>query len=171
MTDVVRLMHYDPRWRQEFEQTRSLILHSCQGWVTDVAHIGSTAISGLIARPIVDVVASIDDPSGFDRAMLLLEGINFAVVPPPRWAEGATLMVKPRHGETTHHVLLTGAESPLRRRLIAVREWLRSHAEEAIEFEEAKVAGWKSSAGELAPYEQAKSDVFVRIEERLEDVP
>ncbi|MDG2222325.1 MAG: GrpB family protein, partial [Rubripirellula sp.] len=42
-------MHYDPRWRQEFEQTRSSILSSTEGWVTGVEHIGSTAISGLIA--------------------------------------------------------------------------------------------------------------------------
>ncbi len=60
----VRLMHYDPRWRQEFEQTRSSILHSCAGWVTAVEHIGSTAISGLIARPTIDVIASVADDEG-----------------------------------------------------------------------------------------------------------
>lgn len=167
MTDAVRMMHYDPRWRQEFEQTRSLVLDSCRGWVTDVAHVGSTAISGLIARPIIDVVALVDDPLGFDPAVMRLQGINFAVAAAPPWAEEATLLVKPRHGEVTHQVFLARSESPTRRRSIAVRDWLRLHREEAIEFEETKLARWKACEGDPALYEQAKSDIFADIEGRI----
>ncbi len=75
--DRVRLMHYDPRWRQEFEQTRSSILHSCAGWVTAVEHIGSTAISGLIARPTIDVVAAVQDDTSIEQAACLIEGLNY----------------------------------------------------------------------------------------------
>ena len=42
-------------------------MHSCDGWVTAVEHVGSTAISGLIARPTVDVLAAVaDEGSGGD---------------------------------------------------------------------------------------------------------
>ena len=75
--DPVRLMYYDPRWRQEFEQTRSSILHSCAGWVTAVEHIGSTAIPGLVARPTIDVAAAADDQEGMEQASLLIEGLNY----------------------------------------------------------------------------------------------
>ena len=83
----VRLMHYDPRWRQEFQQTKSSILHSCAGWVTAVEHVGSTAISGLIARPIIDVLAAVADESALATAAQLIEGLNcppcqlFPIVP------------------------------------------------------------------------------------------
>lgn len=160
-------MHYDPRWRQEFEQTRSNILSSCEGWVTDVAHIGSTAISGLIARPIVDVVASVEDSAAAGEAILRLQGLSFVVVPTPAWADNATLLVKPRHGESTHHIFLTPAGSEISRRVLAVRDWLRANAEEAIRFEEAKVEQWKRSEGDAASYEQAKADCFARIEARI----
>jgi GrpB-like predicted nucleotidyltransferase (UPF0157 family) len=55
---TVRMMHYDPRWPQEFEQTRSGILQCCRGDVIEVCHIGSTAVSGLVAQPIIDLVAA-----------------------------------------------------------------------------------------------------------------
>lgn len=167
MTEIVRLMHYDPRWRQEFEQTRSVILDSCQGWVTGVAHIGSTAISGLIAQPIIDVVATVDDPRGFDPAVLRLGGINFAVAAAPGWAAGATLLVKPRRGEVTHRIFLVGSHSPLPQRVLALRDWLRSNREEALAFEEAKVEQWKESGGEAAGYERAKQELFAGLEGRM----
>lgn len=167
MTDAVRLMHYDPRWRQEFEQTRSLILHSCQGWVTEVAHIGSTAVSGLVARPIVDVLASLDDPVGIDPAVERLEGIGCAVVPTPRWAEGAMLLVRPRHGEVTHHVFLTSAGTVLQRRMTALRDWLRKNCDEAFRFEEAKIDCWKAGEGDPVRYEEGKKEIFARIESQI----
>ena len=70
----VRLMHYDPRWRQQFQQTRSSILHSCAGWVTAVEHVGSTTISGLIARPTIDVLAAVMDEDSLMVAAELIEG-------------------------------------------------------------------------------------------------
>ena len=167
MTDVVRLMHYDPRWRQEFEQTRSVILDSCRGWVTDVAHIGSTAVSGLIAQPIIDVVATVDDPRGFEPAVLRLEGINFAVAAAPGWAEGARLLVKPRRGEVTHRIFLAGSASPLPDRLLALRDWLRGSREEALAFEEAKVERWKECEGDAVRYKRAKQELFARLEGRM----
>ena len=39
MSLPVRLMHYAPRWRQEFEQSKSVILQSCDGCVVNVATV------------------------------------------------------------------------------------------------------------------------------------
>ena len=85
----VRLMHCDPRWRQEFQQTRSSILHSCAGWVTAVEHVGSTAIPGLISRPIIDVLAGVADESGLGKASNLIEGLNFRINDSPEWSSDA----------------------------------------------------------------------------------
>ena len=133
--DRVRLMHYDPRWRQEFEQTRSSILHSCAGWVTAVEHIGSTAISGLIARPTIDVVAAVQDDCDVDKAACLIEGLNYGrESSSSSWAPESVSLLKPRHalvGQTdpTHHVLLVVQDSSVWNRVIRVRDWLRSHGE------------------------------------------
>ena len=180
---TVRLMHYAPRWRQEFEQTRSSILSSCDGWITAVEHIGSTAISGLIARPTIDVIAiglpqqDHDKNRGQDqelqKASNLIEGLNFRVVQSPLWADGSITMVKPRlkdaeSADATHRVFLVQEDSTILRRAVALREYLRQNPETAIEFEEIKVAAWKAAEGNLAIYQRDKSAFFARVQDAME---
>jgi GrpB-like predicted nucleotidyltransferase (UPF0157 family) len=169
----VRLMHYDARWRQEFQQTRSGILFSCAGWVTTVEHIGSTSVSGLISRPTIDVVATVEDDQAIHEATLRIEGLNFRTVPEPSWAAGAKLLVKPRRPtadqpDPTHRVLLTVSGSDLWQRVTCVRDWLRQNPETAIRFEEAKVAHWRSGEGDIDSYQSAKAIFFSHLEDQID---
>lgn len=189
-SDNVRLMHYDPRWRQEFEQTRSSIFFSCEGWITAAHHIGSTAISGLIARPTIDVIAiavsedssvdSTEDPpcdvSTSERALTeaanRIEGLNFRVVQSPLWADGAITLVKPRltdaeAADATHRIFLVQENSAILRRAVALRDYLRQHPKVAITLEEIKVAAWKNAEGDLDEYQRNKSAFFAKIQDAM----
>lgn len=173
----VRLLHYDPAWRQEFQQTRSSILFACEGWVEAVEHVGSTAISGLIAQPVIDVVAGFAEPSSLSPAVRRMEGLHLRRCPLPDWAGSATegdaaeesaLLVKPRTGRPTHRVFLTRIGSPRWRRLLSIRDWLRNHPESAFDFEASKVERWKECQGDPAAYREAKRYLFAQLEERIE---
>lgn len=165
---MIRLMHYDPRWRQEFEQTRSGVLDSCQGWVTAVEHIGSTAISGLIARPMIDLLAGVESDEAVAPATLALEGLYYRPVPSPAWAAGAVTLDKPRHGEPTHRVFLMRRDSSAWRRAVQLRDWLRQHGETALWFEQAKVQRWRSGQGDPELYEADKRLFFAHLEDQIE---
>lgn len=160
----IRLMHHDARWRQEFEQTRSSLLQCCQGRVVAVEHVGSTAIGGIIAQPIIDAVAVVADPVDFHDAVLLTEGLNYLSSEVPDWIEHVRgqqrVMNKPRHGETTHRLYFVTQGSPLLHRATRFRDHLRTHAEIAIAFESAKVDTWQRVEGDAAAYEQAMAIVF-----------
>lgn len=163
----IRLMHYDPRWPQEFEQTKSGILHTCLGDVVEVQHIGSTAISGLVAQPIVDAVAAVAEHATIESVAALIEGLYFRAIPSPAWAANSLWLAKPRHGEMTHRVMLTRLGSPLWRRVLAVRDHFRENPERAIRFEETKVRLWKSGEGRVDQYLRDKSLFFSHLEEQL----
>ncbi|CAD74628.1 MAG TPA: GrpB family protein [Rhodopirellula baltica] len=163
----IRLMHHDARWKQEFEQTRSSLLQSCQGHVTQIDHVGSTSISGLIAQPIIDVVALVSDLSSLDAASLHIEGLNYRVVATPKWLDQSLMLQKPRHGETTHQVLLMVLGNPAHQRVIQMRDYLRANPEEALRFESIKVDRWKQSGGDPNRYEQDKAIVFSRLEDQI----
>ncbi|MEO1526907.1 MAG: GrpB family protein [Planctomycetota bacterium] len=173
MTDSVRLTHYDPRWRQEFEQTRSGILQSCLGWVTDVRHIGSTAVSGLIARPILDVVAGITHGSDFEQALQessdMIEGLNFRKVTTPMWAAETIVLDKPRSGEPTHRVYLTYIESPFWKSSLSIQKLLSEDRELSLRFEESKVTRWKQGEGDPKRYAEDKAVFFAHLLEQLGD--
>lgn len=168
----VRLMHYDPRWRQEFLQTRSSIFLCTEGDVTNVEHIGSTAISGLVARPTIDVVASVVDESATERAIDRIEGINFRAVATPLWADGSITLVKPRYhsaedARITHRVFLVTDPSSTWSRTVAIRKYLENHPDLAIEFEEAKRSSWQQHEGQLDAYQADKAAFFNRIEDLI----
>ena len=164
----IRLMHHDPRWRQEFEQTRSSILQSCLGWVTAVEHVGSTAISGLIAQPTIDLLAGVTATEGFDPAASQIEGLNFRRVDSPEWAADTVTLWKPRHGQVTHQVFLTIIDSPAWQRSIRLRDWLRGHPETAVRFEEAKVRRWRDGEGDPRRYQADKAVFFAHLEDQIE---
>ena len=168
----VRLMHYDPRWRQEFLQTRSSILQSCQGWVVAVEHIGSTAIAGLVARPTIDVMVGVTSEQALSPAADLIEGLNYAPVQQLSWAPDAMVLHKPRRPTAesphpTHRVLLMMLDCQAWRRAVRVRDWLRSHPEDAVRFEEAKVARWRSGEGDLERYLADKAIFFAHLEDQI----
>jgi len=164
---TIRMMHYDPRWPQEFEQTKSGVLQSCQGDVIDVQHIGSTAIAGLIAQPIIDLVAAAANPMALASATVAIQGLYFRQLPSPAWAGESLLFAKPRHGEVTHQLLLTLRDSPAWRRVLAVREALRQDRDRAFRFEEFKVRHWQAGEGEADQYERDKALFFSHLEEQL----
>jgi len=164
---TIRMMHYDPRWPQEFEQTKSGILQSCQGDVIDVQHIGSTAISGLIAQPIIDAVAAVADDAPISDAALAIQGLYFREVPTPAWAGASVWLAKPRHGEITHRLVLTRRDTALWRRVLAVRDALREKPQRAIAFEETKVKLWKAGEGDADQYDRDKALFFIHLEEQL----
>ena len=52
-------MPHDPRWAQLFETAAAELFQLLGSRVTAVEHIGSTAVSGLDAKPVLDIMASV----------------------------------------------------------------------------------------------------------------
>ena len=167
MNETVRLTHHDPSWQQEFEQTRSSIFLACEGWVTAVEHIGSTAIPGMIAQPVVDIVAVVRDVEGYSIATTCIEGLNFRKIQTPDWAEGALVLQKPRYGDATHKAFLVMESDPLWRQLVQVTSCIRDNAESQLRFETAKVHQWKARQGDAIGYERSKSIFFTHLIEQI----
>jgi GrpB-like predicted nucleotidyltransferase (UPF0157 family) len=60
--EPVRLSPYDPAWPERFEAERALLEEAIGDHVTGgIHHVGSTAVAGLEAKPIIDVLAGVAD--------------------------------------------------------------------------------------------------------------
>ena len=66
---------YNPNWKIEFEKINQVIKAQLNGLEIDIQHVGSTAISGLIAKPILDIDIIINN-----KRLIYERGIP--VVPP-----------------------------------------------------------------------------------------
>ena len=52
---------YDSTWPLQFETERDLLKAALRPWLTgEIEHIGSTAVPGLVAKPVIDIMAPVD---------------------------------------------------------------------------------------------------------------
>jgi GrpB-like predicted nucleotidyltransferase (UPF0157 family) len=59
---VVRLAEYDPQWPALFEVEAARITRAVSPLAITFHHVGSTAVPGLVAKPVLDMLATYEDP-------------------------------------------------------------------------------------------------------------
>jgi GrpB-like predicted nucleotidyltransferase (UPF0157 family) len=57
---TIRIVPYDPTWPLEFAKEQRSILAAGGEWIRVIEHIGSTAVAGLAAKPIIDIAVAVD---------------------------------------------------------------------------------------------------------------
>ena len=68
---AVVITDYDPQWPPRFEAARSAITRAVGGLLVPIEHVGSTAIPGLAAKPIIDIVMAKDDRGFLDKRVVV----------------------------------------------------------------------------------------------------
>ena len=130
---------HDPRWADSFAAESARVRGAIDGWVTGgVHHVGSTALEGTAARPVIDMLVGVHDPVPRSEYVEALERLGYERLPAPRdesrWRRASG------SGETFElHVVPTG--SARFRDELLLRERLRSHPDEAAGYEAARRRG------------------------------
>jgi GrpB-like predicted nucleotidyltransferase (UPF0157 family) len=130
---AVRIVDYDGAWPVMAEQE----LRRIKGAVGDVAarleHVGSTGVPGLAAKPIVDLQLSVTVMEPRELYVAPLERLGYLFAPAPESPDYHFFAKPPERPRTHHlHVCRTGSEHEFRH--VAVRDFLRSHPDEAARY-------------------------------------
>ncbi len=131
--------------------------------VLSLEHIGSTAVPGLPAKPIIDVDLVVADPDCEEAYLPALESTGFVLrLREPWWYRHRMLRLsEPR---TNLHVFGYDSPEPLRHRIF--RDWLRVNAEDRALYASAKLEAVRAatSLGEdVMRYNERKSKVLRAI--------
>ena len=168
MSDEIFLVDYDPDWVRQFNEEalrlRELLPSTL---LLRVDHFGSTAISGLTAKPIIDILVGVTSlEKARAEAVRPLESIGYAF-----WYDNPDpdhlFFVKglPPAPHRTHHVHMVTAESSFYERLL-FRDYLRNYPEEAQRYGDLKKELAARFAQDREAYTQAKSDFILDIMEK-----
>ena len=138
--DEVVITEYDPNWVLLFEQESARILAVLDGdLVTRIEHFGSTAVPGLAAKPIIDLLVGVRSLAEAKQvAVFQLERLGYAY-----WFENPDFQrlffVKglPPNSPRTHHIHMVELNSILWERLL-FRDYLRKHPDEAARYAQLK---------------------------------
>ena len=74
----VRLVDYDPAWPRLFDEEARRLREALGAGLAALEHIGSTAVPGLAAKPILDIAAAVADLSGLPALVAALEAAGYA---------------------------------------------------------------------------------------------
>jgi GrpB-like predicted nucleotidyltransferase (UPF0157 family) len=116
---------HDPHWAAAFE-TEAASLRSALGETcVSVEHIGSTAVPGLAAKPIVDIAAGCADPSRIAEVHSLLESTGY-VFHGDQGDEGGLLFIKGPQSSRTHYLHVVPIDSGQWKSYLRFRDALRA---------------------------------------------
>jgi GrpB-like predicted nucleotidyltransferase (UPF0157 family) len=148
----------DPRWPDEFESERAVLALALADWVVDgIHHVGSTAVPGMPAKPIIDMVAGIRVLADADLAAPVLERLGYVRAV---HRVDAVLFNKGVGDAHTHHLHLTVPGSDLWRERLAFRDALRADQALVAQYSELKAQLLREAGGR--PYDARGKRDFVR---------
>jgi GrpB-like predicted nucleotidyltransferase (UPF0157 family) len=166
--EPIYLVPYDPTWPRQFEEERAQLARVLSPWlVGPIEHIGSTAVPGLVAKPIIDIMAGVRDlPSSLD-ARAALEPLDYVYF--PYRSDVMHWFCKPSPAHRTHHLHLVPVQSALWAERVMFRDHLRSSSETADEYAALKVSLAAQHQFDREAYTDAKGAFVRSILDRVSD--
>jgi GrpB-like predicted nucleotidyltransferase (UPF0157 family) len=134
--DPIHIVEYDPTWPALFEQQRARLEPALRPWAAGpVEHIGSTAVPGLPAKPIVDMAVLITEHGRGAQIGPALAALGWRHAPEPgdasrrRWS-----FCYPTVERRTCHLHVLEAGDPSWAVLLRFRDHLRTHPADAAAY-------------------------------------
>jgi GrpB-like predicted nucleotidyltransferase (UPF0157 family) len=161
---AVQVVEYDPVWPTMFWSERELLRRALGCAAVEIHHIGSTAVPGLAAKPIIDILIEVTDLAALDERNRAMEAIGYETkgefgIPGRRYFR--------KGGENRSHHVHAFASGDLNvGRHLAFRDYLRSHPEVAAEYARLKMRVAQECGNDIARYCDGK-DAYVKQIESL----
>lgn len=166
---AVRIVPYDPSWPALFECEAAALRQALRSVAMRVDHVGSTAVPGLAAKPIIDIQISVASLAPMDAYRSPLESLGYLYQPGPDPEDDYPFFGKPPQRPRSYHVHLCQAGGDAERRHLAVVDFLRAQPAEAEAYGALKRRLAEERPGDRLAYIQGKEGVVRDLERRALD--
>ena len=169
--DPVVVVPYDEAWPSLYEEERARIERVIGPWVEEIEHVGSTAVPGLAAKPVIDIMVGVrslkDSPILVER----LVGIGYEYVPDfERVLPFRRYLRKIREGRRTHQIhLVERSNAEWWDRHLLFRDYLRVHPEVAEEYAHLKYELSSRFGEDREAYTDAKTEFISEVVRRAQE--
>jgi GrpB-like predicted nucleotidyltransferase (UPF0157 family) len=156
----VTVAPYDRAWPARSEEERLLLQQALGGFVTGgIHHVGSTAVPGLDAKPVIDILAGVGNLASARPFISLVAPLGYRYA--PYRADEMHWFCKPHPSRRTHHLHLVPAASARYRDELRFRDYLREHPQARVDYAALKRDLATRLASDREAYTDAKTG-FVR---------
>lgn len=171
----VAVVPYDPQWPALFQEEKERL----RAWlplelIGRIEHFGSTAVPGLAAKPIVDMlveVASLEEVK--QRVVPILESKGYDYFWRPTWGEDAPpwyawFIRRNAEGTRTHHIHMVERHFEHWDRLL-FRDYLIKHPATALEYQTLKMRLVAAHPNDRVAYTKGKTTFIAKVMEGCHD--
>lgn len=163
--DTVEVVAYDPRWPRLYAAERARIVAGCPGAFAAFEHIGSTAVPGLRAKPVIDMMAAVPDLSETDLVEAL-NGLEYAVFETDMKNR---LFLRRYTPNGRFHLHIVEQRTWDERKERHMRDYLLEHPDAAQAYGELKDGLARLHAEDLLAYTEAKTAFIQDVTDRVQD--
>lgn len=130
-SDPVTVADYDPRWPVLFQEERARIAEALGELALAIEHVGSTAVPGLAAKPVIDIMIGVRELAAGERCVAALEDLGYEYrgdggIPDRHYFR--------RGAPRTHHIHLVAFGGDFWDRHIRFRDLLRERPDVAEQY-------------------------------------
>ena len=159
--DSIVVLDYDPNWPAVFLRLSTNVRTVMGDIAVAVEHVGSTAVPGLAAKPIIDMSVAIATEADLPLAIERLATIEY-VHRGNLGVDGREAFFNPP-GLPSHHLYLCPEGSLGLRNHLAVRDYLRTHSDTARAYDELKRRLAAECGDDIETYIDGKTDFILGI--------
>jgi GrpB-like predicted nucleotidyltransferase (UPF0157 family) len=161
---TIIVVDYDPAWPEVFQQLLSKVWPLVSDFALSVEHVGSTAVPGLAAKPIIDLSIVVSSEAEVQLAIERLATIGY-VHRGNLGVEGREAFQSPAESPA-HHLYVCPHGSPGLQNHLAVRDYLRLHRETAQAYGELKKRLAREFPHDIESYIDGKTDFLLDVLQR-----
>ncbi len=158
----VRLTKFDDKWMQLYRLEAERIIEVCKGKIVDITHIGSTAIPGIVAKPIIDIMIGVATMTDGEACIPLLESINY-VYKGEYGIPGRLFFVGLEQEMSCYHLHLVVRQTEFWDTHVLFRDYLITHTDIARQYEDLKKELSLKFADNRDEYTKGKHDFIQAV--------
>ena len=151
-------MEHSVEWQEEFLRVKKDMIHATHIQQDRIEHIGSTAIKGIVAKPILDLLVGVDDIENVEKNIFQgLKKVGFLRLRVQRPDEIILAKFKDDTYEIkTHYIHMVEYNKDLWRSLIFFRDYLNTHQAAREEYQQLKMQFTKQNKSGIDDYTNYK---------------
>jgi GrpB-like predicted nucleotidyltransferase (UPF0157 family) len=169
--DPIVVVPYDEAWPSLYHEERTRIERAIGPWVEEIEHVGSTAVPGLAAKPVIDIMVGVKSLEDSPILVERLVGIGYEYVPEfEKILPFRRYFRKMREGRRTHQVhLVERSNAEWWDRHLLFRDYLRVNREIAREYAHLKYELSDRFGEDREAYTDAKTEFISEIVRRAQE--
>ncbi|HSX35908.1 MAG TPA: GrpB family protein [Patescibacteria group bacterium] len=157
---TVALRPYDEQWPMLFEVEKERLLVALKGLVAEIEHVGSTSVPGLAAKPLIDIIATVQSLADYKQAIAPLEHLGYEYMPERVFVDRVFFPKGPQDNRTYHLSLVEKGSAQWNDTLL-FRDYLRNHPKKCQEYQDLKMRLATQYAGDRISYTKGK-EAFIK---------